>query len=84
MYPILLFEAICRYTVTQAFYNTPLGDLYPAIPFDSLAQHIPKPRRSHKWQWMQTMVWCKRRYCTPCIKILLPLQRCNAGGAAQW
>ncbi len=57
MYPILLFEAICRYTVTQAFYNTPLGHLYQAIPFDSLAQHIPKPRRSHKWQGMQTMVY---------------------------
>jgi len=30
----------------RAFYNTPLGELYQSIPFDSLSKHIPKPKRS--------------------------------------
>ncbi len=30
----------------QAFYNTPLGELYQAIPFESFSKHIPKPKQS--------------------------------------
>jgi transposase, IS5 family len=30
----------------QAFFHTPLGELYQAIPFDSLAGHIGQPRRA--------------------------------------
>ena len=29
-----------------AFYNTPLGELYRAIPFDLLSKQVPVPRRS--------------------------------------
>src|SRR4051794_10534655 len=43
MYRLLLFEQPID-TQLQAFYNTPLGELYRAIPFDSLAQNISAPR----------------------------------------
>ena len=45
MYHILLFEQPADIQL-QAFYNTPLGELYQAIPFESLAANIPMPRRS--------------------------------------
>ena len=45
MYQNLLFEQSLELQL-QAFYNTPLGQLYQAVPFDSLAAHIPKPRRA--------------------------------------
>lgn len=45
MYRILLFEQPVDVQL-QAFYNTPLGQLYQAIPFDSLARHIRAPRRT--------------------------------------
>ncbi len=45
MYPILLFEQSPDVQL-QAFYNTPLGELHQAIPFDELSKHIPKPRRA--------------------------------------
>jgi IS5 family transposase len=45
MYRNLLFELPLDLQL-QAFYNTPLGELYQAIPFDSLTKHIPKPRRA--------------------------------------
>ena len=44
MYQNLLFEQSIDVQL-QAFYNTPLGELYQAIPFDDLSKHIPNPRR---------------------------------------
>ena len=45
MYQNLLFEQSPDLQL-QAFYNTPLGELYQAIPFDSLSKNIPQPRRA--------------------------------------
>jgi IS5 family transposase len=45
MYHNLLFEQPIDVQL-QAFYNTPLGQLYQAIPFDDLSKSIPKPRRA--------------------------------------
>ena len=45
MYPILLFEQSPD-VQWQAFYNTPLGELYKAVPIDELSKHIDKPRRA--------------------------------------
>jgi transposase, IS5 family len=45
MYPKLLFEQPVDLQL-QAFYNTPLGELYQAIPFDELLKHFPKPKRA--------------------------------------
>ena len=45
MYQNLLFEQSIDVQL-QAFYNTPLGQLYQAIPFDDLSKSIPKPRRA--------------------------------------
>ncbi len=45
MYQNLLFQQPVDIQL-QAFYNTPLGQLYQAIPFDDLSKHIPKPKRS--------------------------------------
>ena len=45
MYPKLLFEQP-EDVQLQAFYNTPLGALYQAIPFDNLIKHFPKPKRA--------------------------------------
>jgi IS5 family transposase len=45
MYQNLLFEQSLDLQL-QAFYNTPLGELYQAIPFDELARQIPKPQRA--------------------------------------
>jgi hypothetical protein len=44
MYQNLLFEQPLDFQL-QAFYNTELGELYQAIPFESFAQHIAKPKR---------------------------------------
>ena len=43
MYPVLLFEQ-SEDIQMQAFYNTPLGALYKAIPFEALSKQIPKPK----------------------------------------
>lgn len=45
MYRNLLFEQPTDIQL-QAFYNTPLGELYQAIPFDSFIKHIPKPKQA--------------------------------------
>ena len=45
MYQNLLFEQ-SPHLQLQAFYNTPLGELYQAILFDSLGKNIPQPRRA--------------------------------------
>lgn len=45
MYQNLLFQQPVDIQL-QAFYNTGLGKLYQAIPFDDLSKHIPKPKRS--------------------------------------
>jgi len=45
MYQNLLFEQPVSLQL-QAFFNTPLGELCQAIPFDQLSQQIPKPRRA--------------------------------------
>lgn len=45
MYQNLLFEQAVDIQLL-AFYNTPLGALYQAIPFDDLSKHIPKPKGS--------------------------------------
>lgn len=45
MYPKLLFDQPVDLQL-QAFYNTPLGELYQAIPFDELLKHFPKPKRA--------------------------------------
>lgn len=45
MYPKLLFEQPADLQL-QAFYNTPVGELYQAIPFDELLKHFPKPKRA--------------------------------------
>ena len=45
MYQNLLFQQPADVQL-RAFYNTPLGELYQAIPFDDLSKHIPKPKRS--------------------------------------
>jgi len=43
MYPILLFEQ-SEDIRRQAFYNTSLGALYKAIPFEALSKQIPNPK----------------------------------------
>ena len=45
MYRNLLFEHPYDVQLT-AFYNTPLGVLYQAIPFDLLSKQVPAPRRA--------------------------------------
>jgi IS5 family transposase len=45
MYPIILFEQ-SEDIQMQAFYNTPLGILYKAIPFEALSKQIPEPKRA--------------------------------------
>lgn len=45
MYQNLLFQQPVDIQL-NAFYNTPLGQLYQAIPFDELIKHIPKPKGS--------------------------------------
>ena len=45
MYRNLLFEQSFDVQL-QAFYNTALGELYQAIPFEELSKQIPKPRRA--------------------------------------
>jgi len=45
MYENLLFEQPIDLQVT-AFYNTPLGQLYQAIPFGELSKQVPAPARS--------------------------------------
>lgn len=45
MYRNLLFEQPVDLQ-RQAFYNTPLGELYQAIPFDSFMERIAKPKRA--------------------------------------
>lgn len=45
MYQNLLFEQSLGLQL-KAFYNTAVGELYQAIPFDELARQIPKPRRA--------------------------------------
>jgi transposase, IS5 family len=45
MYQNLLFEQTPDLQL-QAFYNTPLGELYQAIPLDELARQVPKPQRA--------------------------------------
>ncbi len=45
MYRNLLFEQPVDIQL-QAFYQTPLGELYQVIPFDSFSEHIPKPKRA--------------------------------------
>jgi len=45
MYQSLLFEQRDDLQLT-AFYNTPLGCLYRAIPFEHLSKHLPVPRRA--------------------------------------
>ncbi len=45
MYQNLLFQQPVDIQL-RAFYNTPLGELYQAIPFDDLSKHIPKPKRA--------------------------------------
>lgn len=45
MYQNLLFQQPVDIQL-QAFYNTPLGQLYQAIPFDDLSKQIPKAKGS--------------------------------------
>ena len=45
MYQYLLFEQPYNIQLT-AFYNTPLGELYQAIPFEALSKQVPAPRRA--------------------------------------
>ena len=45
MYRNLLFEQPIDVQL-EAFYNTQLGELYQATPFEELSKHIPKPRRA--------------------------------------
>jgi hypothetical protein len=45
MYQNLLFEHPHDLQLA-AFYNTPLGELYRAIPFDSLSKQVPPPKRA--------------------------------------
>ena len=45
MYSNLLFEQ-SEDIQMLAFYNTPLGILYKAIPFEALSKQIPKPKGS--------------------------------------
>jgi hypothetical protein len=45
MYPNLLFEQPVDIQL-QAFWQTPLGELYQVIPLDWFAEHIPKPKRA--------------------------------------
>ncbi|SRR5258708_7435331 len=45
MYRNLLFEHPYDIQLT-AFYNTPLGELYQAIPFNALSRQVPAPRRA--------------------------------------
>lgn len=45
MYQNLLFEQPFDIRLS-AFYSTPLGQLYQSIPFDTLAQQIPRPKKS--------------------------------------
>jgi transposase, IS5 family len=45
MYRNLLFEHPFDVQLA-AFYNTPLGSLYQAIPFDALSKQVPAPQRA--------------------------------------
>jgi IS5 family transposase len=45
MYRNLLFEHPHDVQLA-AFYNTPLGELFQAIPFDALSKKIPPPKRA--------------------------------------
>ena len=45
MYQNLLFEQPIDLQLT-AFYNTPLGQLYQAIPFEGLSKQVPAPARA--------------------------------------
>src|SRR4051794_22969869 len=45
MYQNLLFEQPIDLQLT-AFYNTPLGQLYQAIPFGELSKQVPAPARA--------------------------------------
>ena len=45
MYQNLLFQQPVDVQL-QAFYNTSLGQLFQAIPFNNLCKHIPKPKRA--------------------------------------
>lgn len=45
MYQNFLFEQPVDLQL-QAFYNTPLGELYQAIPFDDLSKQVTAPRRA--------------------------------------
>lgn len=45
MYQNLLFQQPVDIQL-QAFYNTPLGQLFKAIPFDELSKQIPKPKQT--------------------------------------
>ena len=45
MYQNLLFEQPTDLQL-QAFYNTPLGELYQAIPFEALSKQVTAPRRT--------------------------------------
>ena len=44
MYQNLLFEQTTDIR-SSAFYSTPLGHLYQAVPFDSLVKQIPSPKK---------------------------------------
>lgn len=73
MYQNLLFEQSPDVQLS-AFYNTPLGELYQAIPFDSLRRQIAVPRR-----------WVSEKGCKPwfdvkggiALQILKSYYRCS-------
>src|ERR1700722_11517578 len=73
MYRNLLFEHP-RDIQIAAFYNTPLGELYQAIPFESLSKQVPAPAR-----------WISDKGCKPwfdvkggiALQILKSYYRCS-------
>lgn len=82
MYPKLLFEQP-EDVQLQAFYNTPLGALYQAIPFDNLIKHFPKPKRAISGKGCKPWFNVKGWYCPSDTQIILPYQRCHACGTDQ-
>ena len=76
MYLKLLFEQ-SEDLQLQAFYNTPLGELYRAIPFDELIKHFPKPKRAISDRGCKPWFDLKGGHCTTDPQIILSLQRCH-------
>jgi len=83
MYPILLFSQPVDVHL-QAFYNTPLGELYRALPFDELSKHICKPKRAISGKGSKPWFDVKGGIALPLLKSYYRCSDAIADRAAQW